>query len=158
MLVLTLAFAVAALDQWTKQMVRDHLAYGELRALIPGFFNLTYLRNTGAAWGLFGGQNIGLVLLSIVMLLAIIRFRRSFLTDSLSHRAAFGCMIGGIVGNLLDRVRLGYVVDFLDFHWGARHFPAFNVADSAICIGVGIYIATSFIADRAARRAAAPAI
>ena len=57
-------------------------------------------------------------------------------------------MIGGIVGNLLDRLRLGYVVDFLDFHWGVHHFPAFNVADSCICIGVGIYMLTTLLAAR----------
>lgn len=157
MLVLLLAFVVSAADQWTKQIVRDRFVYGELRAVIPGFFNLTYLRNTGAAWGLFGGHNNGLVLLSIAMLIFIGLFRRSFLTHSLAHRSALGCMIGGIIGNLMDRIRLGYVVDFLDFHWGPRHFPAFNVADSAICIGVGIYIATSFLADRAERKRAAAA-
>jgi len=157
MLVLLLAFAVTAADQWTKQLVRDGFAYGEIRPVLAGFFNLTYIRNTGAAWGLFGGRNNGLVLLSVLMLGALVAFRRSFLANCLSHRIALGCMVGGIVGNLMDRVRLGYVVDFLDFHWGARHFPAFNVADSAICIGVGIYILTSFVAERAAARAKAAA-
>lgn len=152
MLVLLLAFTVAAADQWTKLVIRDSFAYGELRPVIAGFFNLTYVRNTGAAWGLFGGHNNLLVLLSLVMLAALALFRHSFLTNSRSHRIALGCMVGGIVGNLMDRVRLGYVVDFLDFRFGGRPFPAFNIADSAICIGVGIYVITSFLAERAARR------
>jgi signal peptidase II len=74
------------------------------------------------------------------MLVVIVCFRRSFLNDVPGHRLALGLMVGGIVGNLIDRLRLQYVVDFLDFHWGVHHFPAFNVADSSICIGVGLYI------------------
>ena len=75
-----------------------------------------------------------------IMLAVLVTFRRSFLTDTLTHRIASGLMIAGIMGNLGDRLRLGYVVDFLDFHLGDSHFPSFNVADSAICIGVGLYI------------------
>ncbi len=118
---------------------------GEGVPVIPGFFNLVYVRNTGAAWGMLGGLTGWLVVFSILMLLVIVIFRRSFLNDTLTHRFAFGFMIGGIVGNLIDRVRLQYVVDFLDFHAGVHHFPAFNVADSAICIGVGLYMITAFL-------------
>lgn len=154
MLVLGLALTIFLSDQWTKRWVLDGFALGESRVVIPGFFHFTYIRNTGAAWGLFGGHNNGLVLLSVLMLAALLLFRRSFLTPSRSHRIALGCMIGGIVGNLADRVRLGYVVDFLDFFHGPRHFPAFNIADSAICVGVGIYVVSSFLADVSARRGA----
>jgi len=150
MLALTLAFLLAALDQWTKLVVRSRFGLGECRVIVPGFFHLTYVRNTGAAWGMFGGQNNLLVLLSVAMLGAVFFFRRSLLTDSLAHRIALGCLVGGIVGNLLDRVRLDYVVDFLDFHLIGRHFPAFNLADAAICTGLGLYLLTSFRPTREA--------
>ena len=145
MLILAISFCVALLDQATKYLVRANLDLGRPVAIVPGFFNLTYVRNTGAAWGMLAGLNNWLVVLSVAMLTFLVLFRRSILTDSLVHRCAAGLLIAGIVGNLVDRLRLGYVVDFLDFHWmGAARFPAFNVADMAICTGVGLYILTQF--------------
>ncbi len=141
---LLITIAITALDQATKLWVRADFRLYESRELIPGFFNLTYVRNPGAAWGILGGQTTFLTLLSLVMLIVIFVFRRSFLNDTWDHRLALGCMGGGILGNLMDRVRWGYVVDFLDFHIAGYHWPVFNVADTAICIGVGIYILSSF--------------
>ncbi len=143
MLVLLLAFLVAASDQATKYAVRLHFAVGESLPIVNGFFSLTYVRNTGAAWGILGGQNAWLTALSIVMLVVMVVFRRSFLSSAWEHRVALGLLIGGIVGNLLDRLRLGWVTDFLHFYWRDYHWPAFNIADSAICVGVGVYILSS---------------
>jgi signal peptidase II len=147
MLVLILGIAIAFFDQLTKHLVHLGFALGESRPVIPGFFDFTYVRNTGAAWGMLGGQNTALTILSIVMLVVMLVFRRSFLSDTWDHRVALGLMIGGIVGNLMDRMRFGYVVDFLDFHVGGYHWPAFNIADAAICIGVGIYILSALWAS-----------
>lgn len=143
MLPLVLAIVLTILDQWTKHVVRVGYALGESRPVIDGFFNLTYVRNTGAAWGMFGGQNTVLTLLSIVMLGLMVVFRRSFLNDTLSHRIALGLMIGGIVGNVLDRILQGWVTDMFDFYIGTWHWPCFNIADAAICVGVGIYLVTA---------------
>ena len=143
MISLLVALFITVADQFTKQLVRDGFFLGESRPIIDGFFSLTYVRNTGAAWGMFGGQNMWLSLLSVVMLVVMVVFRRSFLSDTWEHRVALGLMIGGIVGNLLDRLRLGYVTDFLDVYVGNAHWPAFNIADSGICIGVGIYVASA---------------
>lgn len=140
MLILILGLTIALLDQVTKELVRAHFLVGDLLPIIPGFFNLTYVRNTGAAWGMMSGLNGWLIVLSVIMLAVLVIFRRSFLTDTVTHRIASGLMIAGIIGNLIDRLRLGYVVDFLDFHLAESHFPSFNVADSAICIGVTLYI------------------
>lgn len=148
MIPLLVAIFITVSDQFTKQLVRDSFFLGESRVIIDGFFSLTYVRNTGAAWGMFGGQNMWLSLLSIVMLAIMVIFRRSFLSDTWDHKVALGLMVGGIVGNLLDRVRLAYVTDFLDFYIGHSHWPAFNIADSGICIGVGIYVLTSLKASR----------
>jgi signal peptidase II len=146
MLILCISFFIALSDQVTKHLVRTniplYLPPDERIVVIPGFFNLTYGQNTGAAWGIMSGFNHWLVALSIVMLVIIIVFRRHFLTESIMTRIAMGLMIGGIIGNLIDRMRLGYVVDFLDFYWNTYHFPSFNIADMAICSGVGLYIIT----------------
>ncbi|MEI6564005.1 MAG: signal peptidase II [bacterium] len=150
MQVLLLSIAIIVLDQITKYWVTLKFYLGESVAIIPGFFSLTYVRNTGAAWGMLGGWNGLLVGLSSVVLVTLILFRRSFLTDTPIHRVSSGLMIGGIAGNLLDRIRLHYVVDFLDFFWTSYHFPAFNVADSAICIGVGLYMLSSLLAPEKA--------
>ncbi|MBN1557346.1 MAG: signal peptidase II [Lentisphaerae bacterium] len=147
MVVLCVALAVAVADQVTKFLVLQRMALGVRIPVIPGFFNLSHVQNTGAAWGMLQGLNGWLVLLSVVMLAVILVFRKHFVTEALWQRAAMGLMVGGIAGNMLDRVRLGFVVDFLDFYTGVHHFPAFNIADSAICIGVGLYIVSQFHAQ-----------
>lgn len=144
-MVLLLGLAVVLLDQLTKVWIRSFLVYGgEPVTVIPGLFNLVYVRNEGAAWGILGGQLALLILLSLVVLAFLAAGHRKVLNPTLDHRLALGLMIGGICGNLIDRVRLGWVMDFLDFHLGAYHWPAFNVADAAICTAVGIYLLSSF--------------
>jgi signal peptidase II len=144
MLVLILALVVVLLDQLTKLWVRaSFICGGEPQPVIPGFFNLVYVRNEGAAWGMFGGQMPLLILLSIVVLILLAVYHRKVLNPTIDHRIALGLMVGGICGNLIDRVRVGWVTDFLDFHIGLHHFPSFNVADSAICIAVGLYMLSS---------------
>lgn len=147
MLVLVLSIVLVVLDQVTKELVREGVAFGTTVPVIKSFFNISHVHNRGAAWGMLAGAGHWLIVFSVVMLVVLVVFRRHFLTDTLAHRVASGLMVAGIVGNLLDRVRLGYVVDFLDFHAGVYHFPSFNVADSAICIGVGIYILTQVYAS-----------
>lgn len=144
MLALIVTILVTVADQWTKLLVRSDYALGESRPVIEGFFSFTYVRNTGAAWGILGGQNTWLTLLSVVMLVLMVFFRRSFLSNTWEHRLALGLMLGGIIGNLMDRVRLSWVTDFFDFYIGSWHWPAFNIADAAICTGVGIYIISAF--------------
>ena len=141
MLALVLGLIVVILDQCTKVWVRETFIYGgEPQVVLPGFFNLVYVRNPGAAWGMLGGQQVILILLSIVVLVMLAFFHRRVLNPTLDHRIALGLMIGGILGNLIDRIKLGWVTDFLDFHMGTHHWPSFNVADSAICIAVGLYV------------------
>ena len=153
---LLVALAVILLDQASKEWVRGAFGLHESIPVIPGFFDLTYIRNTGAAWGMFSGQNLALSLLAFGMLVVLVVFRRKLLPPGRLHRVALGLLCGGIVGNLFDRLRLDYVTDFLDFHFRGAHFPAFNVADSAICVGVGIYILGSFLA-RPPKTGAVPA-
>lgn len=152
MLPLLIMVFITVADQVTKEWVRSSFALGESQAVLSGFFSLTYVRNTGAAWGMMGGQNTWLALLSVVMLVVMVWFRKSFLSDRLIHRVTLGLMMGGIMGNLLDRVRLEWVTDFLDFYVGTHHWPAFNIADSAICTGVCLYLLTSWRAPTTAAK------
>jgi len=138
-----LAMLIAVADQASKQWVRETFALGESRTVLDSFFHLTYLRNTGAAWGMFGGHNVWLALLSLAVLVLMVLFRRAFLGNTWEHRLALGLLAGGILGNVFDRLKLGYVTDFLDFHWYTHHWPSFNIADSAICVGVLLYVLSS---------------
>ena len=127
---------------WIVQLSEASLLWR--RPVIPDLFQLVYIRNPGAAWGVFGGHTHLLSLLSFGMLVFLLSMRRSIVADTRIHRFGFGLLLGGIIGNLIDRVKHGSVVDFLDFYIGDSHFPAFNVADSAICVSVGLYILSSF--------------
>ena len=137
-------------DQWTKSLVLAKFAYGESVALIPDWFSLTYVRNTGAAFGFLADANpsFRVPFFMVVPLIAMVvlgLLYRDLPKGSRYRAISLGLVSGGALGNLIDRVRLGYVVDFLDFHWKtAWYFPAFNVADSAICVGVGILLLATF--------------
>jgi signal peptidase II len=137
-------------DQWTKQMVLAHFEYGESRIMIPDFFSLTYVRNTGAAFGFLANSNptfrVPFFLIVPIVAMVVLGFLYRDLPRSSKWRSlALGLVSGGALGNLIDRIRLGYVVDFLDFHYRNQYyFPAFNVADAAICLGVGILLLSTF--------------
>ncbi len=137
-----MAVALALLDQITKLMVTCNFKLWEHKAVIPGFFNLTYVTNKGAAWGMFHGYGWALLLVSIVVM-GIIIWRMRALTEGWKERyLALFMVISGIVGNSIDRLWRKEVVDFLDFQFGDYHWPAFNVADSAITVGVIIFISS----------------
>ncbi len=148
MITLALALALAGLDQWTKHLVQARLLLGESVALWPGFFSLTHVRNTGAVWGTLQHQNVWLTLFSLAALAAIAFFYRWLVDARGVHRLALGLMLGGVLGNLIDRIRLGWVVDFLDFYWRRHHWPTFNLADAAIFLGVAIYLISAWRGGR----------
>jgi signal peptidase II len=139
--VLAIAAAVAILDQLVKALVLDRLVEGVPIHLIDGVLALVLVRNTGLAFGLLAGLPAGwrwvVALLSIAALLVLARVATRVLSQGgWVDTAAIGLIFGGAVGNLIDRGRFGAVVDFIDVHWRAWHWPAFNVADSAISVGV----------------------
>ncbi|HVU38117.1 MAG TPA: signal peptidase II [Opitutales bacterium] len=146
---LTLAAVVAA-DQaskrWIVHYIPDNTYYNPPPVpVIDGFFYFVNISNTGAAWGLFAQHTLLLALLGIVALGAIFHYRRQLELGKPLLQYTFGMLCGGIIGNLLDRELHGRVVDFWDFHLTKNYrFPAFNVADSFITIGVAIYLLYSF--------------
>jgi signal peptidase II len=143
LLYLLIPVSVILLDIWTKMLVLQRLALHEAVSVIPDFFQIVHVRNTGAAFGLGANASSRIVpiLLNsgaiIVFCVVVVYALRSAVTDRVLQ-TGLHLILGGAIGNLLDRFRFGYVVDFLDVYIGRHHWPAFNVADSAICIGIAL--------------------
>lgn len=135
---------ILSLDQLTKYWINTRLPLGSYGSagipIFPGFFNLVHVGNTGAAWSMFAGQSTLLAILAAATLIAIFVWRQALGLSEPTGQLIFGLLCGGISGNLIDRLVYQYVVDFIDLHFGAYIYPTFNVADSAICVGVFWYI------------------
>jgi signal peptidase II len=123
---------VFILDQATKYYIKATLGYFDV-VTVTSFFNIVYAENTGSAFGMF--KSLGPYFFIIVSIAAII-FLAVIIVKDRSNSAAYSLLLGGAVGNLLDRFIHGYVIDFLDFHLAGHHWPAFNVADSALTVGI----------------------
>lgn len=134
-LVALLAIVVLALDQLTKWLVANNLSLNEPVYPIPalsGLIGLTYVTNTGVAFGLFKEAGTFFIFIAVLVISVLVVYLRKLPKDQQLVRIALGLQLGGAFGNLVDRLRLGYVVDFIDF----KFWPIFNIADSAIVIGV----------------------
>ena len=140
------ALAIALLDQFVKVLIVDRFTEGQFQPVIPGFFNLVLAYNPGVAFGVFAGishdtsRYIVLGCTSLIALLVVYFFSNSEVGQKKMGVIALSMIIGGAVGNLVDRILLGKVVDYLDFFYGHYHYPAFNLADSAICTAVVILL------------------
>ncbi|MCM2280421.1 MAG: signal peptidase II [Bdellovibrionaceae bacterium] len=161
LLLCAIAGAVITADQLTKMWVLTHLEppteyqAAEDIVVIPGFFNVTHVHNTGAAFGIFARgddasqakdelRRIFFLSMPPIALLVILALMRTFADSDRAGIVALSSVFGGAIGNYIDRLRLGHVVDFLDFHVKGYHWPAFNVADIGIVVGVGILIHLEF--------------
>ena len=160
MRLLITALVVFVLDQITKvwifnTMPLDSYFYpqdGHVIEVIKNFFYIVHIGNEGAAWGMFAGHGTILALFALVALFAIYKFRDALELHRTAMQFAFGLLVGGVLGNLVDRVVHGHVIDFLDFHFPFTvpwllpdgRYPAFNIADCGIVIGVFAYITLSF--------------
>lgn len=131
-----LPLAVVILDQFSKYIVVENMALGESIPIIEEVFHLTYILNPGAAFGVFAHNRLFFIAIAVVVIGIIIWARREILASPWEVKAGCGLFLGGAIGNLIDRARQGLVIDFFDF----RIWPVFNIADIAICIGVGLII------------------
>jgi signal peptidase II len=140
-MVLTISSLVAILDQITKALVHGGLVLYQSIEIVTNFVHLTYLRNTGAAFGFLAGGRSSLrmaffIIVSAVAIGCILYLLKNLRPDQKTFTASLSLVLGGAIGNLIDRIRMGEVIDFIDLHWYGVHWPAFNVADSAITVGV----------------------
>lgn len=146
---------ILILDQATKLYVDARFALYESVPVIPGWFHLTYIRNQGAAFGILSNSAVRVpffITVAAIALLVILWYLRSLRDDQKLAAFALALIFSGALGNLIDRVRLGEVIDFLDVFWRHNHWPAFNVADSAICVGVTLLIWEMWQDERRLRR------
>ena len=129
------------LDRWTKSLIQTRFVLNESSSIIDGFFNITYVRNTGVAFGIFSSisspvKSILLSLFTLVAVAVVVAYALRSPVRNWLLQFSLGCILGGALGNLYDRLSYGYVIDFLEFYFRDYHWPAFNVADSAISTGV----------------------
>lgn len=140
---LAISGTIVVLDQATKAVVITKLAHSSVK-LVDGAVLLELTRNTGAAFSTFPGGGLAFTIIAVLVSVSIILFYRRAAERSRLLAVALGLVLGGAVGNLIDRVRLGYVVDFIDLRW----WPVFNLADSAIVVGVGLILLHSILPER----------
>jgi signal peptidase II len=146
---------VLGLDIATKYIVQRYMLLYQTIPLIPGFLNLTYIENPGAAFGLLANmghpwRTVLFVVVSIVALTIVIVLFFKCSPEERWSKTALTLILAGAMGNLIDRLRMGVVVDFIDVYWRNWHWPAFNIADSAISIGVGMMIIDLFLNNKTA--------
>ena len=147
---LSISAIVVAFDLYSKHLMQQHFVFGDLHS-VTSFFDLVRYHNEGSAFGFLndagGWQKWFFNGISIVASVVIIYLLKKH-TDEKIFCAGLALILGGAIGNLYDRITLGYVVDFLNFHLNNHYWPAFNVADSAICVGVGLLLLDSFKASK----------
>lgn len=141
-----------AADQISKWWILANFALYESREVIPGFFNLTFLTNNGAAFSMLAGQpalwrQVFFITVNLVALAIIAAAQYRFGRHCRIYTLALALIAGGAAGNLTDRIRFAHVVDFLDLYLGTAHWPAFNIADAAINVGVGLFLLNSLILE-----------
>jgi len=152
---LWLTALVMLVDQVSKQLVVKNLAWYDIIPVMP-HLNLTHLRNTGAAFSMFSGSSpIVFVLIGVVVSIGILVWMRRNPHGQVLVAVALSLIMGGALGNVIDRVTRGHVVDFIDFYWGSWHFAAFNVADSAISLGAA-FMVLDVIVEALRKKPAAP--
>ena len=138
-----LVAAILSADRWTKSLIQNRFALNESVSVIDGLFNITYVRNTGVAFGIFStvsspAKSILLSIFTAVAAVVVVIYSIRSPVGNRLLQVALGLILGGALGNLYDRVRFGYVIDFLEFYYRTYQWPSFNVADAAISTGVAL--------------------
>ena len=144
LIVFTVVANLVLVDAVVKELAAGCLKGSAAVSVIPGLFNLAYVENRGCAWGMFQGQVWPLAVFGLVAMAFLIWKRKSIFSSAVAEPLLYA----GIIGNVIDRLCRGYVIDMFDFHWGVHHFPCFNVADSCICIAVGLLLLTSLRSEK----------
>ena len=151
LILIVVSAVVLVIDQATKLSIDRSMDLHSSITVVENFFNITYLRNKGAAFGVLANSGYRLpffILVSLVAIAVIIVVFYRLRPDQKFTAFSLALIFSGALGNLIDRVRLGEVIDFLDAHWYSHHWPAFNIADSAICVGVFLLAIDMFIEEK----------
>lgn len=150
-----ISLIVLILDQLTKVYFERNYALGQFKVLIENHLYLTHVRNPGAAFGILAESSWRLpffLTVALVAVVGILWYLRTLPVTARWMHFSLGLIFGGAIGNVIDRIRLGEVIDFIGVHWYQYHWPSFNVADSAICVGVAILLLLSLREELALRR------
>ncbi len=150
------SLSILLLDQATKLYIDSAFRLHESVTVLENFFHITYVRNKGAAFGIFADSAFRIpffITISIIAVGGLLWYYRKLTPEQKWLQYGVSLILSGAVGNLIDRVRFGEVIDFLDVHWYRHHWPAFNVADSAITVGVAILIIDMWFEERRKKRA-----
>lgn len=145
-----IALLIIMIDQFTKWLVVKYMTLGESIPIIENFLYITSHRNRGAAWGILQGQMWFFYIVTTVVIIGIVFYIRKFSTDKLTG-ISLGLILGGAIGNFIDRIFRNEVVDFVHTYIFSYSFPVFNVADSALCIGVGLMVIAMFMEEKRAK-------
>ena len=136
---LIVAGFILLVDQIVKYSIDKKILLGKLKTVIPNFFYVSKVYNDGAAWSMFAGSIIVLIIIALISLVLLLAYQNKFLVNW-RNMLAFGLVYGGLLGNLFDRIIHGYVIDYLKLKFGSYNFPIFNIADIAVVIGVILII------------------
>jgi signal peptidase II len=150
-ILLVVSVLVLIIDQLTKIYIDKSMALHSSITVIENFFSITYLRNKGAAFGILANSSFRLpffILVSLVAVCVIVAVIKKLREDQKFAAVSLSLIFSGALGNLIDRIRMGEVIDFLDAHWYDHHWPAFNIADSAICVGVFLLAIDMYVEER----------
>ena len=138
-----LAIAIVLIDQWSKIVIEKSFVTGQTKEIIKGILDFTYIRNEGAAFGIMQGAKIAFIVITLAVFLATFYYFKKFKPTHPLFLTAASFVLAGAVGNLIDRVSLGYVRDFIDVAF--INYPVFNIADSTICIGALLIVIYAFL-------------
>lgn len=131
-----IAFIFLMLDVISKIIISNVLVLGETKEIITNFFYLTYTHNYGAAWSIFNGYTFLIIIVSVLIIIAILYYLKKYKVNSMLLKIGYAILLGGSIGNLVDRIVHGYVIDFFDFYILGYDFPIFNIADTGIVVGI----------------------
>ena len=138
MILFITALLVIIIDQISKHLILSNIDYSQPIKIIENFFYINHVHNPGAAFGIFPNSRIFFIIFAVITVIVLVIYCFKQTPAKNFHKIIFGLIIGGAIGNLIDRIRFGYVIDFLDFYFGKFHYPTFNIADTSICIGIGL--------------------
>ncbi len=145
-----IALGIILVDQWTKWLIVKYMEYGESIPVIENLFYITSHRNRGAAWGILQGQMWFFYIVTAIVIVGIVYYIKKYAADKLTG-ISLGLILGGAIGNFIDRLFRQEVVDFFHVYIFSYSFPVFNIADASLCVGVGLLIIAMFMEERRAK-------